>query len=325
MPSTNKPPKSANRARYLKQRAQSHALISGTGIFFTCTRGKEIPAGSELSNLLQSIADEFDLNSNNNQDEPMEEEEEEEDIESMIHKELEEIKSTSKQSNSNSLAQRFNYKKTDCECLGFIQFPKGRNPIQFINHMIAQIQSGTTGYGLRYIQRLTPVTSTCPSSSLPAFKTLVKRILKPHFGTTRSPTSSQESPRAFGLQYRIEPIIRCHDQPLTRTEVIKSIGEIVEEFNHDTYLGPPNASDLEDSRVPFKHKVNLNHAKVVILVSVYRYVAGISVVSDYDQDRKRFNLQAIAEAREKTQIETSPPISIQVPVTETDHPVHLSS
>lgn len=46
----------------------------------------------------------------------------------------------------------------------------------------------------------------------------------------------------------------------------------------------------------------LNLFRVVILVSVYRYVVGISVVHDYDQQRKRFNLQAIAEAREKTQI-----------------------
>ncbi|KAH9809661.1 hypothetical protein DFH28DRAFT_988122 [Melampsora americana] len=198
-----------------------------------------------------------------------------------------------------------------CLLVGFIRFPKGRDPIEFVNHMVNQVHEGQPGYGLRHIQRLTPVTATCPSASLVAFKTLVTRVLKPHFGLDRS-IHSTDSSHPIGLQYRIEPIIRCHDQPLSRTEVIKIIGEIVEEFNSESYIGHSTSSDLTDSRLPFKHKVNLKNAKVVILVSVYRYVAGISVVSDYDQDHKRFNLQAIAEAREKTQINSSKDHSTEV-------------
>jgi hypothetical protein len=37
----------------------------------------------------------------------------------------------------------------------------------------------------------------------------------------------------------------------------------------------------------------------VILISVYRYVAGVSVVENYDKDGKRFNLRTLAEAQEK--------------------------
>ncbi|EGG11082.1 uncharacterized protein MELLADRAFT_92497 [Melampsora larici-populina 98AG31] len=244
------------------------------------------------------------------------EEEEEEDIESMIKKELEDIKASKP---THSLVQRFVYKKTDCECLGFIRFPKGRNPIQFINHMVKKVHEGQPGSGLRYIQRVTPVTATCPSTSLTAFKSLVTQVLKPYFGLDRTTSST-----SFGLQYRIEPIIRCHDQPLNRTEVIKSIGEIVEDFNSEKYIGIKPLEDQVDSRIPLKHKVNLNNAKVVILVSVYKYVVGISVVSDYDQECKRFNLQAIAEAREKTQLDTSAKLK-PIEVMPTDSSISICS
>ncbi|KAG0142742.1 hypothetical protein CROQUDRAFT_662135 [Cronartium quercuum f. sp. fusiforme G11] len=220
------------------------------------------------------IAEEFDTNTPDNQmntaqeSSEEEEEEEEEDIESMVAKELDQLKSL----NSNkSLANRFNWKKMDCECLGFIQFPRKHDPITFSNHLIEQIQLGKIGYGLRHIQRITPVSATCTSTSIPAFKELVTKILGPIFGDR-------------GLKYRIEPIIRCHDQPLNRTEVINIIGKAVDEFN-----------------VLSKHKVNLDQPEIVVLVSVYKYVVGISCVEHYDQ-RRKFNLQIIAEIREKAPV-----------------------
>lgn len=42
--------------------------------------------------------------------------------------------------------------------------------------------------------------------------------------------------------------------------------------------------------------------RVVILVCVYRYVVGVSVVQDYDKEGKRFNLRVLAETQEKQAI-----------------------
>ncbi|CAH7674307.1 expressed protein [Phakopsora pachyrhizi] len=199
----------------------------------------------------------------------------------------------------------FTSKKMDCECLGFIHFPKACDPVHFSGYIVKQIQEGKPGYGLRFIQRITPVSMTCSATNPELFEKMAKKLLEPQFGIKFCPRKSEtvvenlENPLRVGLKFRIESIVRCHDKPLNRSEVIRIIGDVVKRYNEDDFIMASDEDSVGHDPVKLKHKVDISDSDIVILVSVYRYVAGLSVVRNYDREGKRFNLQAIAQAREQ--------------------------
>ncbi|POV99225.1 hypothetical protein PSHT_13624 [Puccinia striiformis] len=225
------------------------------------------------------------------------EDEKVEDIESQIQKELEELKGGGRRDDRGAKKQvtrRFESKKMDCECLGFISFPKAYDPVEFSTHIVRQIQEGKSGYGLRFIQRITPVSMTCSANSPTEFEKILAHLLEPHFGIKASPEI-----KANEAEFRIEPIIRCHDKPLNRSEVIRITGDVVKRFNGDEYIVMADECSVGHQTSDLLHRVSIDDAQVVILVCVYRYVVGVSVVRDYDKDGKRFNLRVLAETQEK--------------------------
>ncbi|PLW15262.1 hypothetical protein PCANC_04285 [Puccinia coronata f. sp. avenae] len=327
------PPKkratNSSRAKYLKQRAISTSLITGPGLFFTCPRNKEAAAVYEFKDLLERVAeeikpvetDEEQLQADDTEDldeEPENNADDTDDIASQIRKELEELKGGKRSGDQGPKKQRsrgFESKKMECECLGFISFPKAYDPVVFAAHIVRQIQQGTPGYGLKYIQRITPVSMTCSANSPAEFEKMVTTLLRPRFGIKARPEPKQvggetgahsAAPEAHsticprvGLKFRIESIVRCHDRPLNRTEVIRITGDVVKRFNGDEYIVVDDDCLLNQQPHELQHRVSIDDAQVVILISVYRYVAGVSVVENYDKDGKRFNLRTLAEAQEK--------------------------
>ncbi|OAV94940.1 hypothetical protein PTTG_07937 [Puccinia triticina 1-1 BBBD Race 1] len=319
----------SSRAKYLKQRAFSTSLITGPGIFFTCPRNKEAAAVYEFKDLLERVAEEIKptLTGEDDpeqegskecegEDEDDDDDDKLEDIESQIQKELEELKGGGRreeQGPKKQASKRFESKKMDCECLGFISFPKAYDPVEFTYHIVQQIQQGKPGYGLRFIQRITPVSMTCSANSPSEFEKMVTNLLRPRFGVKASSDLKQNESEAegpaqqadstvcprVGLKFRIEPIIRCHDKPLNRSEVIRITGNAVQCFNADEYIVTTDECSVGHQASDLLHRVSIDDAQVVILVSVYRYVAGVSVVEDYDKDGKRFNLRVLAETQEK--------------------------
>ncbi|KAH9451868.1 hypothetical protein MJO28_013679 [Puccinia striiformis f. sp. tritici] len=317
----------SSRAKYLRQRAISTSLITGPGIFFTCPRNKEAASVYELKDLLERVAEEIKPavvgedepqgdQSKGTEVEEEDEDEKVEDIESQIQKELEELKGGGRRDDRGAKKQvtrRFESKKMDCECLGFISFPKAYDPVEFSTHIVRQIQEGKSGYGLRFIQRITPVSMTCSANSPTEFEKILAHLLEPHFGIKASPEIKANEaevsvpipdagpaicPRV-GLRFRIEPIIRCHDKPLNRSEVIRITGDVVKRFNGDEYIVMADECSVGHQTSDLLHRVSIDDAQVVILVCVYRYVVGVSVVRDYDKDGKRFNLRVLAETQEK--------------------------
>jgi len=317
----------SSRAKYLKQRAISSSLITGPGIFFTCPRNKEAAAVCEFRDLLERVAEEIKPGltdgeeSQANQSNELGKEDDQrdaDDIASQIQKELEELtggKRDEDRGPKKQASQRFQSKKMDCECLGFISFPKAYDPVQFAAHIVRQIQDGKPGCGLRFIQRITPVSMTCSANSPTEFEKMVTTLLRPRFGTkacpeptqvenaAQAPTPVTESeptiPTRVGLKFRIEPIVRCHDKPLNRAEVIRITGDVVKGFNGEEYTRTDDECLTGEQKGELLHRVSIDNAEVVILVCVYRYVVGVSVVQDYDKEGKRFNLRVLAETQEK--------------------------
>ncbi|MBW0509892.1 hypothetical protein O181_049607 [Austropuccinia psidii MF-1] len=354
--------KGVGRMRYLKKRAYSNSLIANgdVGIFFTCIRGKESMTSYEFKDLLENIAEDIEPNSKINhdqiepkddlhqdqdqdQEEEEEEEEEEEDIAVQIEKELKELKGSNRSANNpkdNHIGNKFEIKKMDSECLGFIKFPKDFDPVQFSLHLIQKIQQGRLKFGFKFIQRITPISFSCSSTNLVEFERILIKSLTPDFGIKFHNKSTTEDDgsnikKRVGLKFRIEPIIRCHDKPLNRSEVIRITGDIINTFNSDEYVMSPDESSVGHDPSSLKHRVCIDDAEVVIVVCVYKYICGISVLRGYDKDGKKFNLRTIAETQERSKLgyqsikahcisrKANLGVRIDLPLKNTSHPFKL--
>ncbi|KAA1070358.1 hypothetical protein PGT21_009583 [Puccinia graminis f. sp. tritici] len=92
---------------------------------------------------------------------------------------------------------------------------------------------------------------TCSANSPSEFEKIVTNLLRPPFGLKATPDLKKNDAEAKdgappeaasvvcpreGLKFRIEPIIRCHDKPLNRLEVIRITGNVVKLFNGNEYI-----------------------------------------------------------------------------------------
>ncbi|SPO23733.1 related to TAN1 - putative tRNA acetyltransferase [Ustilago trichophora] len=200
----------------------------------------------------------------------------EDDIASQIAAELKDIKSSERpsrgfKSKSSNTAVRFKNVETDTECFLFISVSPPFDPYLLVYTILTEVE--TTGEPRsRFVQRLTPVTTTC-SANAEDLTLLSRTILPQHFSTTASEAKT----------FKIDPRIRSHSK-LKRNDVIQIIASNI-----------PTAEGEQGGERTRIHTANLSNPELWIVVEVVKNSAAISVVKDYERFKK-LNLQSVALA-----------------------------
>lgn len=208
----------------------------------------------------------------------------EDDIAAQIASELAEIKSSERPTGPNGRSKaksatgrsntpvRFRNVETDTECLLFISVSSPLDPYLLVYTILSDVER-TGEPRSRFVQRLTPVSTTC-SANATDLSTLAQTLL-PHF----FPRSTEHA-----KTFKIEPRIRSHSK-LKRADVIQAIASNIPTI-------PPTEEGGEPTRI---HSANLTHPDLWIVVEVVKNSAAISVLAHYQRYRK-WNLQSIAHA-----------------------------
>lgn len=141
-------------------------------------------------------------------------------------------------------------------------FSKTRKPVDpaEVVHAICRDALQTRKIRVWALKRLTPVTKIGKATQA-GLEELATEVLAPYFHTGDGVSKS----------FRVQPTTRNHDKTLTRDTIIKTVASMV---------GEP-------------HKVNLNAPDLTILVEVYKFHCGMSVVGKEFDELKRFNLAEI--------------------------------
>ncbi|EGV65226.1 hypothetical protein PSN45_002635 [Yamadazyma tenuis] len=228
-----------------------------TGIYATCTRGKEKGCVKELMNLFTEKAEEYyDLSAVEDDEETDGEEPKELSIEDQIKKEVEDLKDTK------SKKSLFSALNLECECLVFIKTKKPIEPELFCKK-VCQDSFRSKIKTTRFTQKLTPVTFTV-SASIEELKKLCTRVLAPHFHQ-----ENDQVPVKFAIN-----VTRRNFNAIEKDVIIKTVAEMV---------GRDHG-----------HSVDLKNYHKLILIECYKTSIGMSVVDDYEKLCK-YNLQQIYE------------------------------
>lgn len=161
-----------------------------------------------------------------------------------------------------AVRSRTNNIQLDVALIDPVLFFKTRAPIDPVEmvHTICRDALQTGKSNTRCVKRMTPITKT-GKASVEGLEELAKEILAPHFhiGDGQSRT------------FKIQVTKRNHDKTLSRDVVINRIASLV---------GEP-------------HKVDLGNPDLTIIVEVYKFHCGMSVVGADFEELKRFNLTEI--------------------------------
>lgn len=123
----------------------------------------------------------------------------------------------------------------------------------------------------RYIQKLTPITSSC-SSNMDQLIKLAERVLAPHF---------HNGDKQQSFKFAVE-VTRRNFNSLERLDIINQIVSCV----------------LQKGK--YKHQVDLKNYDKLILVECFKSNIGMSVVDgDYATEYKKYNVQQIYEKKLK--------------------------
>lgn len=196
------------------------------------------------------------------------------DIEAQIAAELRDIKSSERRRGGGGKAVRFRSVETDTECLVFISVAPPFDPYLLTYTLLEEVESTSVARS-RFVQRLTPVSTTCPANAT-ALADLARTVLPGFFGTNESE----------GRTFKIDPRIRSHSQ-LKRNDVIQTIAANIP-------TADPESEGGERRRI---HNANLTEPDLWIVVEVVKNAAAISVVRDYNRFKK-LNLQSLAQTNE---------------------------
>ncbi|CDU26371.1 related to TAN1-putative tRNA acetyltransferase [Sporisorium scitamineum] len=203
---------------------------------------------------------------------PKEVAEGDDDIAAQIAAELKDIKSSERSRGPNSKkgnsgpAPRFRNVETDTECFLFISVSPPFDPYRLVYTILSDVELSGEPRS-RFVQRLTPVTTTCAANAAD-LTSLAHKILPPFFST-----NPEE-----GKTFKIDSRIRSHSK-LKRNDVIQTIAAAI-------------PTDAEGKRI---HNANLTAPDYWIVVEVVKNSAAISVVKDYER-YKKMNLQSVAQA-----------------------------
>ncbi|CAH2353814.1 tRNA acetyltransferase Tan1p [[Candida] railenensis] len=227
-----------------------------SGVYATCTRGREQQCRKELMNLFsEKIEQYFDLENLENSEEDVEGESEELSIEDQIKKELGEMKES-------TVTKKELLTPIDlgCECLVFIKTRYPVKPETLIQKLVEESASSAQKT-TRFTQRLTPISFSCSATNEELIK-LAKRVLKPHFHKEEG-----QEPYKFAIQ-----VSKRNFNAIPKLDIIKRIAECV---------GREHG-----------HSVDLKKYDKLIMVECYKSNIGMSVVDKYEEYDK-FNLQQI--------------------------------
>lgn len=197
-------------------------------------------------------------------------------IEEEISLELSELKAKNTSGNGNETKKKetIHFIDLNCECVIFCKTRKPLVPEIFVKKVIQDLANPShMEKRTRYIQKLTPITSSC-SSSMDQLIKLSQRVLAPHF-------HDENSDKAY--KFAVE-VTRRNFNALERLDIIKQVvSQVIQEGK-------------------YKHQVNLKDYDKLILIECFKNNIGMCVVdSDYSKKYKKYNVQQIYEVKMKEQ------------------------
>lgn len=265
---------------------------STAGIYATCARKHEKQAAQELGQFFEEKLEEIYAAELKEIDEQEVGEgddgsnEEHLSIEDEIKRELSELKDKRTPCDSKDGTKRELLKFIDlnCECVIFCKTRKPIEPEEFVRQLIKGISDPENlEKRTRYIQKLTPITSSC-SSSMEQLIKLAQRVLAPHFHNEGS-----QKDYKFAVD-----VTRRNFNALERLDIIN---QIVSEVGKDGQ---------------YNHKVDLKSYDKLILVECFKNNIGMSVVDgDYTKKYKKYNVQQIYENKLKEHAEKEAKLQIE--------------
>ncbi|GAA5995922.1 putative tRNA acetyltransferase [Rhodotorula paludigena] len=177
---------------------------------------------------------------------------------------------------------RFQSIQTDTECLCFIATAWPYDPVELTEAIVSEVQE--TGQSrTRFVQRLSPTTITCHSLSVEQVEQQSGRLIEQTFAAWA------EANGKTTVTYAIEPSIRSHAAPLSRSVLLQLLGAQISRL-----ASAPSISSPVPSRPILSVRADLKNPDVVLLPTVLKNVYGLSIVEGRLWRGKKFNLEQIA-------------------------------
>jgi len=155
--------------------------------------------------------------------------------------------------------------RTDISCAVFISCRAPIDPVRLVYEHFSNVER-TGATQTRHALRFTPISDSC-TATLSDIVKLGEHLFPPAFHS--------DPPRGF--KYRIQITSRNHSA-VSRNELIPALAKCV----------PTDQG----------HTVDLENPDLTILVELYMFVCGMSVVRDFDR-LKKFNVVAVANAAKR--------------------------
>lgn len=252
---------------------------STSGVYATCARKHEKQAIQELGLLFEEKVEEIYGDELKDDDDDVENKTDKENeqglsIEDKIQRELQVLreKKTGVDQNGEKKKEVLQFIDLNCECVIFCKTRKPVVPEKFVKQVIKGLADPShMEKRTRYIQKLTPITSSCSASKEQLIK-LAERVLAPHFH------NGTDQP---GLKFAVE-VTRRNFNTMERLDVIKQVVSCV----------------VQDGK--YNHQVDLKNYDKLVLVECFKSNIGMSVVdADYTKEYRKYNVQQIYEKKLK--------------------------
>ncbi|KDE09869.1 hypothetical protein MVLG_00267 [Microbotryum lychnidis-dioicae p1A1 Lamole] len=181
--------------------------------------------------------------------------------------------STTKGDKSKKEKARFLSVETGTECVCFFSIAWPYDPVELCKAIVDDLQS-TKVIKTRFCLRLTPVSTSCHAMKTETVLEKSKELIRRTFEEYAASKALSE------FTFAIEPSIRSHSEPLTRTYLIEQIGLIIKDLALSTSLSL---------------KANLSQPDLVIIpvVLMKEYALGIVEGRGWGGEGKKWNLDAL--------------------------------
>ncbi|TPX67059.1 hypothetical protein SpCBS45565_g04023 [Spizellomyces sp. 'palustris'] len=231
------------------------------GIMAFCTMNKEKQAVAELRNILDEFAEQLYGREQNSEESTINDsvaDEEGQDVADMLDRELKQL-----QSKREGKEEQFHWRKTNIDCMVFLQTHHPIDPSDFVYRILTDLQTKKIKR-TRYTMRMHPVQETC-RAYMDDIKQLAQRLLSPYFH------QEEQSP----VRWACEPRIRWNDK-IKRGDLIIEIANVVGQ----------------------NHVVNLKQPELTVVIDIFKNICAMAVVRDYP-GLKKYNLEKIFEAEQE--------------------------
>ncbi|AMD22674.1 HHL096Wp [Eremothecium sinecaudum] len=266
-----------------KFKVVSNTLDPNTsGIYATCTRRHEKQAAQEFMILLQEKVEEYyvdELKSSSNEDSNNHKinSEDELSIEDQIKKELDDLKQNKSMVDPKHNKPLIKQIQLECECMVFFKVRKPIEPESFTLRLMEELANPEDlNKKTRYLQKLTPITSSC-NATLEELTKLCQRVLPSHF--------HQDKTKSY--KFAIE-VTKRNFNTIDKLDIIKLVAREVGKSGE------------------FAHTVDLKNYDKLVLVQCFKNNIGMSVVdANYRTKFRKYNIQELYESKFKKE-ENSP-------------------